>query len=419
MSMSDAVTARAEWRSLRSLASAGLSGVVGMVRDTHGAVTDRVEAALPPAATPVMADQRGVTSRVYAAVDVACRALPVGAATTAALLAEGDPPAPSASPAGRAALAAANGLWGDRIRDQHPVLSVPMAVRVNGSDVPLDAEAVAAAFPDATGDLVVFVHGLAEDDRSWDRQHAASPPYPALLRDEHDLNPVVVRYNSGLRISENGRLLADLIEQLVGVWPIPVRSLSVVGHSMGGLVARSACHSSAANGAAWVSTLTSVVTLGSPHVGAPLEKVVNVADWLLRRLPESEPWSRPLAARSVGVKDLRFGAVVDQDWLGHDPDELLRDRCTEAPLPPHVRTYFVVGTLTDDPDHPLGRVVGDGLVSRSSAGGLGRTRRVAVDSDSAAHLGGAGHLSLLNHPDVSRHLARWLSSERPQGGGTA
>jgi alpha-beta hydrolase superfamily lysophospholipase len=200
-----------------------------------------------------------------------------------------------------------------------------------------------------------------------------------------------------------------LLAGLDAGWPVPVASYALVGHSMGGLVARSAAHQGDAAGAGWTPRLRTVVALGSPHLGAPLEQAAHVADVALRAVPESAPLSRVLASRSVGIRDLRYGAIVAQDWDGHDPDEFLRDRCSAVPLLGHVSYCWVSASLTSNPAHPVGALLGDGLVRRRSASGQGHPRRPAWPVGNGLHVAGADHVRLLNHPDVYRALAGWVA----------
>lgn len=411
-----------EMRDAGRLVGDGLTGVVGIVEDVHRAVVRRVDSFLPPPAAPVMAAQGAIVDLVYAAVTLGHRLGPAAGGEVLARTGDPDAPAPSQTRAGRLVVPAVNGLWGDAVAARGPALAVPMAVRVDATDVPLDPASVAAAFPDAAPDLVVFVHGLCEGDEAWwlradgaadeDEDEDKGQPrgsYGDRLRTDLGLTPVYLRYNTGLRVSDNGRALAALLDQLVASWPVPVASIALVGHSMGGLVVRSACHYAASDGAAWPDAVRTVVTLGTPHLGAPLEKGANVADWLLRRLPETEPLGRVLRARSLGIKDLRHGALVEEDWYGHDPDEFLRDRCTEVPLLEQATYYWVAASLTRDVEHPAGQLLGDGLVRYPSASGAGRTRRIPFEIDNGAHLGGLDHLSLLNHPAVYARLRDWLA----------
>ena len=395
-----------EWRALGRLAGSGLRGVVGITRDTHAAITTRVSRNLPETAKPVVAVEQALASGVYATLAASLRRAATAAAHVAATSSSPDAPAPSQTAAGRALLPAVNGLWGDHIQGEHHSLAVSMSIRAGGQDVPVTASALASAYPAATADLVVLVHGLGEHDESWVRgPEGAGRGYGDRLHDDLGLTPVRLRYNTGLRVSENGRLLSDLLDELVTAWPVPVASLSIVGHSMGGLVARSAAHHGHVGGSAWVPLLHAVVTLGTPHLGAPLEKSAHVAEWLLRRWPETQALSSPLRARSSGIRDLRFGALVEEHWAPED-EHLLLDPTTDVPTPEHMALYWVGSTLTQDPDHPVGHALGDGLVRRPSAAGRAR----ATDG---VLLGGADHLSLLAHPTVYQHLVRWLDPAHP------
>jgi len=404
-----------EMRAAGRLVGDALGGAVDVVRDVHGAVARRVTRFLPPAAAPVTRLHGAITGLSYAGTAAAHRVVPAAGAEVVSRTWRAGPTSFADSPWGRALLPTVNGLWGDTVAARYPALAVPMAVRVDDRDVATDGASVARAFPAATSRVAVFVHGLVEDDRSWWRHPGPEGvPHPGSygdrLRDDLGVTPVYVRYNTGRRVSDNGRSLARLLDALTSAWPVPVHELSLVGHSMGGLVARSACHDGDRAGSAWVPAVRAVVALGTPHLGAPLEKGVHLADWLLSRLPETAPLSRSLRGRSVGVKDLRFGAVVEEDWSGHDPDELLHDRCTDVPFLGHATYCFVASSMTRDPRHPAGRLLGDGLVRYPSASGAGRTRRVPFDVANGAHVGGVGHLMLLNHPDVYRRLRAWLTA---------
>ena len=131
--------------------------------------------------------------------------------------------------------------------------------------------------------------------------------------------PVYLHYNSGRHVSENGREFAALLEQLVAGWPVPVDELVIVGHSMGGLVARSACHHAEAQGQAWLASLTKLVCLGTPHHGAPLERGGRWVDVLLGLSPYVAPFARLGKARSAGITDLRFGNLQRRRLAGPRP----------------------------------------------------------------------------------------------------
>lgn len=406
-------SSRDEMRASGRLAGEALAKVTGIVADTHTAVLRRVDRFLPRPAQSVSHAHHVIADGVYGGVAAGVQAI-AHASAVATELTRGPDAAPlSQTSWGQIVLPAVNGLWGDIVAERHPELAVRMAIRSDGHDLPVIPAAIDAAFPDATSTLVVFVHGLGESERAWQlRLHNAQGedalPYGDRLQADLGLTPVYLRYNSGLRVSANGLTMSRLLDDLVAAWPVPVERLYLVGHSMGGLVSRSACHQGDARGAEWPGLVRAVVTLGSPHFGAPTEQVVHAGEWMLRRLPEAEPLSRLLGSRSVGIHDLRYGSLVEEDWRGRDPSELLRDYSTDVPFLPHATYYFVAATITTDPEHPLGRLVGDGLVRYPSAAGVGRTRRTPLQMDDGAHIVGTHHLALLHHPSVYARLREWL-----------
>src|SRR4029079_3270666 len=143
-------------------------------------------------------------------------------------------------PRGRFVTAAVNGLIGDRLLRERPQLAIPMAVRRHGADVAPEREALAEAFPDATGRLVLFVHGLCENESYWDRHRDRTGTTYALMLAERGWTALMLRANTGLPLRENGAALAGLLQRLVEEWPVEVTRIALVGHSLGGLVVRAA-----------------------------------------------------------------------------------------------------------------------------------------------------------------------------------
>jgi pimeloyl-ACP methyl ester carboxylesterase len=318
----------------------------------------------------------------------------------------------SSTPRGSAVLAALNGLIGDTLERRQSALHQPMAVRVAGRPVPVESADLAEAFPDARPRVVVFLHGLMETELSW--AIGGRETYGQRLERDLNVTAVQLRYNSGLHVSHNGRSLADLLERLVEEWPVAVEEVALVGHSMGGLIARSACHQAGLDDMSWPRLVRHVVSLGTPHTGAPLEQAVHYASAALHVVPETRPFSRFLRRRSAGIRDLRQGSLVDEDWAGRDPDALRAAACSEVPLLEGATHCFVTATITRSPRHPVGRLIGDYLVLQPSGSGRSRTRRIGFDEEHGMHVGGATHFALLNHPAVYDKLRDWLtSSSRP------
>jgi pimeloyl-ACP methyl ester carboxylesterase len=404
---------RDEVRAAGALAGDALGGAVAAVRDVHRAVAGRVFGALGGGAAPVRLVHDAIAGTTYGTVRAAHVVVPrVGSRVVAALAEEGS--SVTTRPAGRVAVGALNGLFGDRVARRYPALALPMGLRAEGSDVALSPRSLARAYPTPTSRLVLFVHGLCESEESWSlaaaRRHGErGVTYGSLLRDDLGFTPLYLRYNSGLCVSDNARALAELLEELVELWPVPVEELVLVGHSMGGLVTRGACGDGAVSGHAWTRSVRHVFSLGTPHRGAPLERGVHALCTLLDQVPEMRPAARVLDARSEGVRDLRHGTCDETHARAADAERHLRGRAGAVPSLPHASSTFVAATLVRDKHHAAARWVGDLLVQLPSALGRGLPARILFAEESEAHFGGMHHFDLLNHPVVYAQLTTWLT----------
>jgi pimeloyl-ACP methyl ester carboxylesterase len=393
-----------ELRALTVLGFDELRQASGGIGSINQAVAGRVFRAVGPGAALVRPVHEAVTRGVFTGLGAGTRAIGMAAG---AVLGRREAASLSTTPHGSALIAAITGLRGDVLEAEGSPLCQPMAVRIAGEPVGLGPDSLGEAFPEATPRIVVFVHGLMTTEFSWGL--GGREPYGARLARELGCTPVYVRYNSGRHISENGRSLSDLIEELVAAWPVNAQQVALVGHSMGGLVARSACCHAAEGGADWAGLVTHSVSLGTPHMGAPLEQTVHVLSAGLAKLPETRPFANFLRRRSGGIRDLRRGSLVDEDWRDCDPDALRGAACAEIPLLEGATHCFVSAAVTRSEGHPLGRLIGDTLVLVPSASGRGRTRRIPFEDEYGMHLGGANHFVLLNHPAVYERLRDWLA----------
>ena len=394
-------------RELTALTTLGfdeLARATGGIGQIQRAVSARVFRAVGPGAVVVRPLHEAITRGVYAGLGAGTRGLGTLAGAAAG---RRQGPLISSSPIGSAAIAAITGLTGDKLEEEGSPLAQPMAVRVAGEPVALEPEAMASAFPAATRRIVVFVHGLMTTEFSW--ALGGRERFGDQLAREIGCTPVYVRYNSGRHISENGRSLSKLMEQLLAAWPVDVDEIALVGHSMGGLVARSACCQAAEADAHWAQLVKHSVSLGTPHMGAPLEQAVHVLSAGLARLPETRPFANFLRRRSGGIRDLRQGSLVDEDWRDCDPDALRGAACAEIPLLEGATHCFVSATVTQSDRHPVGRLIGDTLVLVPSASGRSRTRRIPFEDEYGMHLGKASHFALLYHPAVYEKLRTWLA----------
>jgi len=305
------------------------------------------------------------------------------------------------SPRGRFVVSAVNGLIGDKLAERHPEAAIELAVRKDGRDVPPRRAALSEAFPAATENLVVFLHGLSESEHYWDRRRdETGGSYGDRLAAETPWTPVYLRANTGLPIAENGVALAGLLDRLVQEWPVPVERIALVGHSMGGLIMRAACAVQLQSRTPWHDLVTDVVTLGTPHLGAPIERGIHLGTSLLGRLPEAAPFGRILEYRSVGILDLRAGLAADVQNL------------------PHARYRLVAATLATSHRHPVSEVLGDLLVRYPSAVGHARRGRPMFPGADVLHVRG-DHFDLLNHHEVYAALRRWLGQPVRSGSRSA
>ncbi len=397
---------------LGDVTAEGLTVINTLVRGTHRGIARRVFTSIGPAARPAEVIHDAIADAVYGALDSAGRRLPPALSRRAATsLGFDDDPALDERPGVAEVIAALDGIYGDELAERGSPLAPSMAIRVGGHPVPLTADGIAAAYPRPTDALAVFVHGLCQTEASWRRSPrtlgADDRSYGERLREDLGFTPIDIRYNTGLHISTTGHNLDRTLTRLLEVWPVPVRRIAVVGHSMGGLVVRSACHYGHEENRRWTRTTRQVVCLGSPHLGADLEKGVNVLTWAMTKLGETRSLADLLNLRSDGIKDLRFGALLDDDWDQADPDEFLRDRCSEVPFLPGANYHFVA---TSAAPAAVGAVLGDHLVRPSSASGRGRRRQLPFADEAGLTLTGLHHFDLLNHPEIYAKLRTWLTA---------
>jgi pimeloyl-ACP methyl ester carboxylesterase len=355
--------------------------VVGSVRDTHLAWADRFGGH----------PGHGIAKAVYAGIGAGLRVTGRGLDRAAAA---GLGPRLEEGPRGRFVSSAVNGLVGDRLARERPRLAIRMSVRSGGRDVPATRAGLAEAFPRATGRMVVFLHGLCETEDYWRRgRERVGTTYGEMLAGE-GWSPVFLRANTGLALRENGVALASLMRDLVEAWPVEVTRIALVGHSMGGLILRAAGAVATEPGVParpWTDLVSDVVTLGTPHLGAPIARGIGHGSRGLGLLPETAPFGRILDWRSVGVHDLVAGLAED------------------VPPLPHASYRLVAATLTESPRHPVGHVVGDLLVRVPSAYGRDpRGRRLFRDA-TVLHVGHTDHFGLLNHPRVHLAMREWLA----------
>jgi pimeloyl-ACP methyl ester carboxylesterase len=388
-------------RGASRLAIEATRGVTELVEAVHTAIASGPVSLGRPFARPAEVTGRLVYGSIRGVMQLVGNTLDVALTQLAPLLAPGVPGVER-----EAVLAALNGVLGDYLSETHNPLAIEMQLRHGGEPLELTPAALRDELLRATGKLLVLVHGLCLTERRWTRRghdHGAS-----LARDL-GYTPIYVRYNTGLPISTNGRLFATQLEQLASAWPVPLEEIVLLGHSMGGLVARSACHAGEVARHTWRTLLRSLITLGSPHHGAPLERGIQGIDRILGISSYSAPFRRLGRIRSAGITDLRYGNVLDEHWQSRDRFAQPEERRRPLPLPAGVDCYAIAGTLAIT---AATRQRGDGMVPVDSA--LGRHASDALTlrfpESHCAIIPATSHLDLLSSNAVYARLRSWLSS---------
>lgn len=386
-----------------------LRGVGRLAIDAVTGVTDLVEAMhrnisgiAAPLGKPLPGPTRGIAGLVYRSVRGATRLVGRGidsALAVATPMLRATQPLPLRD----AAVAALNGVYGDHLVRSGNPLAIPMTLRRDGMALPLDPQALRQSLQDLGPHPLVAIHGLCMNDRQWLRN---GHDHAAALAGEFGYTLLYLHYNSGRHVADNGRELAQLLERLVDAWPQPMQSLTLLGHSMGGLLARSAVHHAQQQSMAWPAQLRSMAFLGTPHHGAPLERAGNWFETLLGQSPYSAPFMRLGESRSAGIKDLRFGHITDSVPRGRHR----HDTRDPVPLPPGVRCHAIAATR-GRADRPLDKLPSDGLVPIASALGVHHdpSHSLAIPASQQWIAHECSHFDLLSRADVYGQLRQWLA----------
>ena len=362
----------------RLAADAGV-GITNLVESLHHAIA-RV-------ADPTGVS-RSVSRIVYFAIRGGARLAGRGIEAALASLA---PMIPEGAPTVRqeALRAAINGVYGDHLVSTGNPLAVPMRLRRDGRPLTLTREKLAAAIPDAGSRVLVLVHGLCTNDLRWRR--GGHDHGTALARDL-GYTPIYLHYNSGRNVADNGAEFAGQLETLAAQWPVVLDELTIVGHSMGGLVARSAVQAARDEQLAWPRRLRRLVFLGTPHHGALLEQLGSWVEAALHASRYSAPFARLGAARSAGITDLRHGSDVA--------------------LPAGIDCFAIAATLGVRARPVQDQLLGDGLVPLDSA--LGRhpnaAKALAFPPERQWIARKTTHLDLMGRAQVYARLREWLAA---------
>jgi pimeloyl-ACP methyl ester carboxylesterase len=394
-------------RGVAKLATQATSSVTRIVEGVHQSVWDT----LGLAGGDKPGQTGGLTGLIYQTIQDATQLLGKGADKVLAGLEplfESLQESTPESPRREAVLAALNGVMGDRLVAGDNPFATPMSLRYQGQALDLPGQ---QSISRDQGKVLLFIHGLCLNDLQWrGGQQAGTSDHAQALLSKLGYTPIYLRYNSGLHISQNGGELAAQLERLVAHWPTPINELTVVAHSMGGLLIRSAVHQAMQASLHWPDRLQNIVFLGTPHHGAPLAKAGHWLDAILGGNSYTAPFTRLAQLRSAGITDLRHGNVQAEDWQSSDRFELNPDQRLPLPLPIGVNCHTLAATTASKRSPLSDRLVGDQLVPLHSALGQHADAQhcLAFAATSRKIIYRTNHMELLGSPQVTQQLLQWL-----------
>ncbi len=386
------------------------AGLVGLVESMHHNIARAPSVLGPPLREPMGGISGFVYRSVRGAIELTGAGIDALLARLSPLIGDAGP-----TPGQAAAIAVLNGVVGDHLAATGNPLAIPMRLRHQGQDLQMEAESLAAIIEKPSARLVVLVHGLCLSDQSWNRN---GHDHGVALERDLGYTPIYLHYNTGRHISDNGRDFAETLDALVANWPAPVEELAIIGHSMGGLVARSAYAYGGAAGHDWTRRLKKLIFLGAPHHGAPLERGGQWFGLALGKLPYTVAFSQLGKIRSAGITDLRHGSLLESDWEGRDRFEHVGDTREPVPLPEGVACFSIAATTGKRVGDFHDRVLGDGIVPLNSALGVHQDPKFTLSFPADQQLVGyeTNHLELLERQDIYQQIKLWL---RPGFSGAA
>lgn len=305
-------------------------------------------------------------------------------------------------------LSALNGVIGDYLEEKENPLKINMQFRFQSKVLKIEAESLKTTYPTIHGKILLMIHGSCMNDIQWTRKNHN---HGEILSKELNKTLVYLNYNSGKHISSNGQNLNDSLEKLIKNWPVPVEELTIVAHSMGGLIARSALYYGQQLEKNWIKYLKKMVFLGTPHHGSHVERTGNYLDIILEAIPYAKPFAKLGKIRSAGVTDLRYGNLVDEDWQNKDRFELKNDQRQHIPLSEQIEFYAVAAVNKKENSTKSTKSLGDNLVDIKSALGQHKTsNKTLLFKKNNIWIGYENnHLDLLSNPKITAMLKTWLA----------
>ncbi len=284
----------------------------------------------------------------------------------------------------------------------------------NNKRIELTAEGLKNCFggKQPTKKVCILIHGLTNNETIWSFSNQSD--YGTFLQEDLQYTPLYLRYNTGLHISDNGKAFANTMEQLHENYPIEIEEVTIIAHSMGGLITHSACYYAQLEQNSWTQKLKNIFLLATPHFGSFLEKFANVTTNILEKVPNwpTRMVGKILNLRSAGIKDLRFGYLTEDEWNSEDPDKLLKNNKKPISKLEGVNYYVISGRLTHEEKHWVSYLFGDILVSKRSATARSKnTKEFNFPLENHFEFGKTFHFELNTRIEVYEKIKEWIIKE--------
>jgi len=314
-------------------------------------------------------------------------------------------------------ISAFNGIIGDYLNQRENELAIDMAFYNNNKAIDLNKSISEQINIKLSSKICIFVHGLCCNESFWffntDSENKDQyTSYGILLNKEKKYTPFYLRYNSGLHISENGEKLSNLLDQFISAYDKKINEISLIGHSMGGLLLSSASIYGQNFNHKWIKKAKNFIYIGSPHMGSPLEKLGNIISFALDipNHPVTDLIEKIVNVRSSGIKDLRYGNIKHEEWKDHNPDEFLTSHREKISLLQGAKHYAIAGTIPNNPDGVASNIIGDALVRKPSAliDDMQKEYGNQLKSDNIQTFPGVNHINLGHNLDVYKQIKKWL-----------
>ncbi len=309
-----------------------------------------------------------------------------------------------------------NGLHGDVFKENNDPLAIKIHFRYNNQDISLNKLADYYNLDQFEGKVSILIHGLMGDEYMWKAMEADDDnKIGDWLEKNETAHILYLRYNTGLHISENGRTLSNLLEQFITLFGSKIKQLSLIGHSMGGLVIRSAGYYADIQRQRWTEKLKTIFLIGVPNEGSYLAQIGFFVGHVFRKVDFSynDYIAKFMDVRSNGIKDLSYAYLTDEDWLNENAGDL--DKYTVSKVRPVLGVkYYLIGGILGKKNNILSSYFGDGLVGSDSAltdelntNNLENIESIIFEKEN--------HLSLLESKKVAEYILEKLKTFSRQG----